>query len=46
MAVSFVIWRVFDHPLNRWRAAWVKSRMLPDFARRDEAQAARAPSAP
>ena len=27
MAVSFVIWRVFDHPLNKWRAAWVKSRI-------------------
>jgi len=32
LAASFVIWRVFDHPINKWRAAWVKSRMLPSAA--------------
>lgn len=31
LAASFVIWRVFDRPLNRWRAAWVASRRLPGW---------------
>ncbi|WP_245300195.1 acyltransferase family protein [Methylocystis bryophila] len=32
LAVSFVVWRYFDHPLNQWRAAWVASRKLPASA--------------
>ncbi len=29
LAASFMVWRFFDRPLNRWRAAWVASRKLP-----------------
>jgi len=29
LAASFVVWRFFDRPLNKWRAAWVASRRLP-----------------
>jgi peptidoglycan/LPS O-acetylase OafA/YrhL len=27
-AASYVIWGLFDHPINRWRSAWVSRRRL------------------
>jgi peptidoglycan/LPS O-acetylase OafA/YrhL len=31
LAASFVVWRFFDRPLNKWRAAWVAGRKLPSL---------------
>ncbi len=28
LAASYVIWRVFDHPINKWRSAWVSGRRI------------------
>jgi len=32
LAASYVIWRFFDRPLNKWRAAWVASRRLTAYS--------------
>jgi peptidoglycan/LPS O-acetylase OafA/YrhL len=28
LAASYVIWRLFDHPINKWRSAWVSGRRI------------------
>jgi peptidoglycan/LPS O-acetylase OafA/YrhL len=32
LAASLVVWRLFDRPINKWRAAWVASRRLTAYS--------------